>query len=124
MIQREPQRRDPLDTTTEIETPEHVRFRYHVAGPAKRAVAYLLDLLIRMLVMLAMFVVAAFAGLASSDGARHASSGALLFVAFLMEWGYYVFFETILRYSRAIFTSEPVRTGMGSIATVCRISAV
>ncbi len=39
--------REPLDTTAEIETPEHVRFRYHIAGPAKRALAYLIDLVVR-----------------------------------------------------------------------------
>ena len=48
--------RDPLDTTAEVETPEHVRFRYHVAGPARRALAYLLDALIRGAILLCFVV--------------------------------------------------------------------
>ena len=55
---------EPLDTTVEIETPEHVRFRYHVAGPAKRALAYLIDLLIRSAIVVAIGLVAAMGGLA------------------------------------------------------------
>ena len=34
-----------LDNTVEVETPEHVRFRFHAAGPTRRAWAYLIDLL-------------------------------------------------------------------------------
>jgi uncharacterized RDD family membrane protein YckC len=88
--------RDPLDTTTEIETPEHVRFRHHVAGPAKRAIAYLIDFVIRGAIVFAFLVVVAIAGATDSEGVKHASSGALLLVAFVVEWGYYVFFETVL----------------------------
>src|ERR1700728_1518953 len=88
--------RDPLDTTTEIETPEHVRFRHHVAGPAKRAIAYLIDLVIRGAIVFAVLLVVAIAGATDSEGVKHASTGALLLVAFVVEWGYYVFFETVL----------------------------
>ena len=80
MIQREAAR-EPLDTTTEIETPEHVRFRHHVAGPAKRAIAYLIDLLVRGAIVLVFVLVASIAGAASGGGIEHASSGALLLVA-------------------------------------------
>src|SRR5262249_6474142 len=31
---------ESIDTTADVETPEHVRFEYHLAGPAKRATAY------------------------------------------------------------------------------------
>src|ERR1700734_1629399 len=95
MIQRETAR-EPLDTTTEIETPEHVRFRHHVAGPASRAVAYLVDLLVRGAIVVVFVLVAAVAGATSSDAVSHASSGVLLLVAFVVEWGYYVFFETVM----------------------------
>jgi uncharacterized RDD family membrane protein YckC len=86
--------RDPLDTTVEIETPEHVRFRYHVAGPAKRALAYLIDLVIRATVVLVIAIVAMIAGVAAGDAMAHASGGLVILVMFVVEWGYYVLFET------------------------------
>jgi uncharacterized RDD family membrane protein YckC len=87
--------REPLDTTVEIETPEHVRFRYHVAGPAKRALAYLLDLVIRAAIVLVVALVATMAGLGTSESVGQASMGVVLLVAFVVEWAYYVFFETV-----------------------------
>lgn len=87
--------RDPLDTTAEVETPEHVRFRYHVAGPARRALAYLLDALIRGAILLCFVVVAGIAGVASGSSIAHASTGVILLVAFVLEWGYYVFWEVV-----------------------------
>ena len=79
----------PLDNTTEVETPEHVRFRYRVAGPVRRMLAYLIDLVIRGLVVLAVGLV-----LAIALGDADAVGGVMLIVAFALEWGYYVFFET------------------------------
>ena len=79
----------PLDNTTEIETPEHVRFRYRVAGPVRRMLAYLIDLVIRGLVVLAIGLI-----LAIALGDPDAVGGVMLIVAFALEWGYYVFFET------------------------------
>ena len=37
----------PIDTDTEVETPEYVRFRYRTAGPTRRLAAYSLDQLSR-----------------------------------------------------------------------------
>ena len=79
----------PLDNTTEVETPEHVRFRYRVAGPVRRMLAYLIDLVVRGIVVLAVGLVLA---IALGDG--NAVGGVMLIVAFALEWGYYVFFET------------------------------
>jgi uncharacterized RDD family membrane protein YckC len=87
--------RDPLDTTTEVETPEHVRFRYHVAGPARRGLAYLLDALIRGAILLCFTVIAGVAGLASGSAIAQAGTGVILLVAFVLEWGYYVFWEVV-----------------------------
>jgi uncharacterized RDD family membrane protein YckC len=94
MKQREPAR-EPVDTTTEIETPEHVRFRYHVAGPANRALAYLVDLAARGLVLTVFIFLAALGGLSAGEATKQASNGVLLLAFFVIEWGYYVFFETI-----------------------------
>jgi uncharacterized RDD family membrane protein YckC len=79
-----------LDNTAEVETPEHVRFRYRVAGPVRRMLAYLIDLLIRAGVLLVLGLVFAIA-----LGGSEAVGGVILVCAFILEWGYYVFFETI-----------------------------
>jgi uncharacterized RDD family membrane protein YckC len=89
-------RREPLDTTVEIETPEHVRFNFHLAGPARRSMAYLIDLMIRAGVM---FVVMIIVMLTVADDAfeeaGNASTGVLMLALFAIDWGYYVLFETI-----------------------------
>jgi uncharacterized RDD family membrane protein YckC len=79
-----------LDNTAEVETPEHVRFRYRVAGPVRRMLAYLIDLLIRAGVLLAIGVVLSIA-MAGNTGVF----GIIAVLPFALEWGYYVFFETI-----------------------------
>ena len=86
----------PLDTTTEIETPEHVRFRHVVAGPVRRAFAYLIDLLIRGGVIIALLLLAGLGGLLSGDSWAAASQGLLLLVMFVIEWGTFVLFETLM----------------------------
>jgi uncharacterized RDD family membrane protein YckC len=83
--------RGPLDTTTDIETPEHIRFRYRAAGPARRAVAYLVDLLLRGAAGFVLVLIAASAGLLTGGG----SMGFVLVGMFALEWGYYVLFETV-----------------------------
>jgi len=79
----------PLDNTVEVETPEHVHFRYRVAGPMRRMLAYLLDLLIRLVVLLVLGLIVMIAA-----GGTEAFTGVVLIIAFFLEWGYYVFFET------------------------------
>lgn len=84
-----------LDNTVEVETPEHVRFRFRVAGPTRRAWAYLIDLLVRAGVLLGIEVV-----LLLATGQHLRSSGAVftsgsLLALFLIEWGYYVAFEAL-----------------------------
>jgi uncharacterized RDD family membrane protein YckC len=84
----------PLDCTAEVETPEHVRFRYRLAGPARRAVAYLLDLLIRIGCVLLFWAALALAGGPDETAVQGVSRGVMLVFAFALEWGYYVLFET------------------------------
>jgi uncharacterized RDD family membrane protein YckC len=84
---------EPLDTTTEIETPEHVYFRYAIAGPARRGLAYLLDLLVRGVIALAAVFLGSIASFADVDKLKQASTGVQLLLLFALEWGYYVFFE-------------------------------
>jgi uncharacterized RDD family membrane protein YckC len=84
-----------LDTTANIETPEHVRFTCSVAGPARRALAYLIDLLVRAAVVT---VVGGALLLASShsDPVSGWKLGALLLLMFVLEWGYFVACEMLM----------------------------
>ncbi|HXU04121.1 MAG TPA: RDD family protein [Polyangia bacterium] len=79
-----------LDNTVEVETPEHVHFRYRVAGPVRRMLAYAIDFVIRALVLVFLGVLVSIA----MQGSQ-AVLGVILVLAFILEWGYYVFFETI-----------------------------
>ena len=88
-----------LDNTAEVETPEHIRFRYRVAGPSRRALAYVIDLLARMVVVMVVSAIIQMATGALSDskleGKMNGATGIVLVLIFLVEWGYYVVFETI-----------------------------
>jgi uncharacterized RDD family membrane protein YckC len=84
-----------LDTTVAIETPEHVMFSCNVAGPARRALAYLIDLLVRGVIL----AVIAFALSLASLGSREISGwklGAFLLLMFALEWGYFVACESFM----------------------------
>jgi uncharacterized RDD family membrane protein YckC len=89
----------PLDTEVAIETPEHIVFRHRVAGPARRLLAYVLDLAIcyAAFAVLALGVMTAAAGAA---GAAHAAEdavgagiGLLLVVLFAIQWAYFALLE-------------------------------
>ncbi|MBV1859442.1 MAG: RDD family protein, partial [Nannocystaceae bacterium] len=82
-----------LDTTVDVETPEHVTFRVHVAGPSRRAVAYGVDLVIRGLVFLVLAIVVEMGG--GTVDFEATSKGVLLVVMFSLEWGYYILFESL-----------------------------
>ncbi len=83
-----------LDNTVAIETPEHIRFRHYVAGPTRRFVAYILDWLVR-LVLAAVIgaIVMLMAG--RSDVLQGVGQGIVLLVLFVLEWVYFVLFETL-----------------------------
>src|SRR6478736_2952449 len=84
-----------LDTTVEIETPEHVVFSCSLVGPARRAIAYLIDLLVRFAILFVIGVVLSLA----SIGAAEISGwklGALLLLMFALDWGYFVACESIM----------------------------
>jgi uncharacterized RDD family membrane protein YckC len=74
----------PIDTVRLHETPEGVDLALRVAGPAPRAIAYLLDVVIRFALLLAVLPLSAFAGF---------GTGLILLAAFGLEWLYPVVFE-------------------------------
>jgi uncharacterized RDD family membrane protein YckC len=86
---------EPLDTTAVIETPEQIRFQHKLVGPARRAVAYLIDLVVRAGVVFGMAIVAGIGGVLGEKGIGGLSTGVTLLVLFLLEWGYYVALEVL-----------------------------
>lgn len=77
----------PIDTVLEIDTPEHLAFEVRVAGPARRSMAWLIDLVVRGVLLAAAFALgqAMFASLDLSGVAQ----GLALIAIFAMNWGYY-----------------------------------
>ncbi len=94
----------PLDTDVAIETPEHVVFHYRLAGPARRCLAHLVDLVLCYggvaLFALAMVLLALGpSGFASfGDQASvlaKAGLGVLLLALFFVQWVYFAAWEAV-----------------------------
>jgi uncharacterized RDD family membrane protein YckC len=91
--------RAPLDTDVAIETPEHIVFRYRLAGPARRLLAYLLDLTICYGAFAAVAALV-FLGAAGAAMTTHAvedtmgaGAGLLLLLLFAVQWLYFALLE-------------------------------
>ena len=82
-----------LDNTVEVETPEHVRFRFHAAGPTRRAWAYLVDWVVRIIVFLLVELVMGLATGGHLWSSKAITGSGTLLLLFLIEWGYFVAFE-------------------------------
>ena len=74
-----------LDTLRDVETPEGIALSLRCAGLVPRALAWLLDLLIRLAVLMAVGTVLGLAG--------GAGEGVALVVMFLVVWVYPIVFE-------------------------------
>jgi uncharacterized RDD family membrane protein YckC len=77
----------PLDTTIDIVTPENISFRYRVAGPFRRLPAFLIDLLLRLGVGIALLIGFLITGLFAAVGGWLFFAGFLV-LQFAMEWLY------------------------------------
>ena len=84
-----------LDTTLSIETPERVIFSHQLAGPAVRTAAYLLDLLIRCLFVVAVVLSLSIGAMATGE-LYGFETGLILVLFFTLEWGYFVVFDLLL----------------------------
>lgn len=84
-----------LDTTLELETPEHIAFRYQLAGPARRAAAYAVDLVVRGAILFVVALVLLLTSSAASEDLAGFEAGAMLLVFFALEWGYFVVFDVM-----------------------------
>lgn len=90
---------EPLDTVVVIETPEHIVFRHRIAGPARRAIAYGVDLivcyggLLLIGIVLAVVLVGSLAG--GQEGLANVGLGLFLLLLFCAQWVYFVAFEAL-----------------------------
>jgi uncharacterized RDD family membrane protein YckC len=85
---------DQFDTSIEIVTPENIAFQYRVAGPFRRLPAYLIDLLIRGLIVgVGSFALAIVVGIAMLGSSWWV--GGSLALLFLVSWFYGGLFETL-----------------------------
>ncbi|HEX8203727.1 MAG TPA: RDD family protein [Isosphaeraceae bacterium] len=82
---------EPLDTTVRLVTPERITFQYPLAGPFRRAVAYLIDLMILGGLYLAALVTSMALALGSSAG-----MGLFLPAFFALYFGYGATCEALL----------------------------
>ncbi|MEL6346302.1 MAG: RDD family protein [Myxococcota bacterium] len=76
-----------LDTLRQVETPEGVRLAIRVAGPVPRALAWLIDMMIRSF---GYTVIGNVLGVLGQAG-----SGIMLVIIFFSEWFYPVLFEVL-----------------------------
>lgn len=81
--------RKVLGLEMQIETPENVILTYQLAGPAQRYIAYMIDLIIRVLLVFGMLVITPMVGIVLPGTAM----GVFLVLMFLNTWGYYTISE-------------------------------
>lgn len=74
-----------LDTYREVETPEGVELQLRAAGPVARALAFVIDLLLRGVILVLLSIGLSIVG--------NFGMGLFLIVVFMMEWFYPVLFE-------------------------------
>jgi uncharacterized RDD family membrane protein YckC len=74
---------EPLDTQVRLVTPERITFQFPLAGPFRRALAYLVDLVIIVIVAIVGLVASLLLSLGSSAGL-----GIYLAFLFVLQWGY------------------------------------
>lgn len=88
-----------LDTDVAIETPEHIVFRYRIAGPMRRCLASVIDLLAcygAFFGIAIVVLVAVSGGQAVGEkvsAAMGAGLGLLMLILFFIQWIYFVIWE-------------------------------
>ncbi|MFM7243778.1 MAG: RDD family protein [Planctomycetaceae bacterium] len=75
--------RQPLDTTLTVVSPENIAFQFRLAGPAARAMAFLLDALVIVSALAAVLVAFGTLGVVAE-----AFMGLFLVAVFFVWWGY------------------------------------
>lgn len=92
-----------MDERVHISTPDHVSLEFELAGAGSRFSAYLIDFVFNVLLIIAVVLAAYLTGgwiaLRAFAGSAGASAGSswlwaiVVLMIFLINWGYYVFFE-------------------------------
>lgn len=92
-----------MEERVHISTPDHVSLEFELAGPGSRFSAYVIDFIFSVLLIIAIIFVAYLTGallalrsLARASGGNISVSwvwAVLILIIFLINWGYYVFFE-------------------------------
>jgi len=81
---------EPLDTSVRLVTPERVQFRYPLAGPFRRSMAYLIDAAVLFGLIVIGSILSSLVTLGSVAGL-----GPTLAIAFALIWGYGAFCEGV-----------------------------
>lgn len=82
-----------LDTTARVHTPERVALTFRLAGPGRRAAAWALDAVVRLVIGAGLFAIATSLGALLGFGV---GQGAFLLGLFFLWWGYGAGFEWAL----------------------------
>lgn len=82
---------EPLDTSIRLVTPERITFQYPLAGPFRRAMAYLIDVFVWCLILVVVMILI---GL-TSIVIKSAGIGLVLVAFFVLQWGYGGFCEAV-----------------------------
>jgi uncharacterized RDD family membrane protein YckC len=91
-----------MEERVQISTPDHVSLEFELAGPGSRFSAYVIDFVFSVLLIIGIILTAYLTGalvalrsLANTSGGASASWlwALVIFIIFLINWGYYVFFE-------------------------------
>lgn len=91
----------PLDTDVAVETPEHIVFAYRLAGPVRRGLANVLDLILcyAIVAIVALIVFVSLLGAKGTSAtdelseATKAAGGLLLLLLFAAQWLYFFLWE-------------------------------
>lgn len=85
----------PLDTTTEVVTPENIAFEYQLAGPVRRLPAFVFDVFLYSSVLVMFAILGICAGILTfSDAVLSIWIFSFLVLWFVLGWFYGALFET------------------------------
>ena len=93
-----------MEERVHISTPDHVSLEFELAGPGSRFSAYVIDFIFNVLLIIAIVLTAYLTGaLVALRSLANISAGAsdswiwalVVLIVFLINWGYYVFFEGV-----------------------------
>ena len=82
-VDEEKRKEEPLDTSVRLVTPERITFQYPLAGPSRRALAYLIDVVVMAVLLVVGTIIATLFSLGTQAGV-----GLILAFMFALFMGY------------------------------------